>query len=87
MEGLHHDTIVDGEEGDSSANEQVTPEAKEQVGDIRSEDFSEKQINRSLTPEERVNLYEQMVRIRRFEERSLRSYQQGHIGGFLHLYH
>ena len=27
-----------------------------------------------------------MVRIRRFEERSLRSYQQGHIGGFLHLY-
>ena len=27
-----------------------------------------------------------MVRIRRFEERSLRAYQQGHIGGFLHLY-
>ncbi|MBN2068617.1 MAG: pyruvate dehydrogenase (acetyl-transferring) E1 component subunit alpha [Opitutales bacterium] len=27
-----------------------------------------------------------MVRIRRFEERSLRAYQQGKIGGFLHLY-
>ena len=27
-----------------------------------------------------------MVRIRRFEERSLRAYQKGHIGGFLHLY-
>ena len=27
-----------------------------------------------------------MLRIRRFEERSLRAYQQGHIGGFLHLY-
>ena len=27
-----------------------------------------------------------MVRIRRFEERSLRAYQQGNIGGFLHLY-
>ena len=27
-----------------------------------------------------------MIRIRRFEERSLRAYQQGHIGGFLHLY-
>jgi len=26
------------------------------------------------------------VRIRRFEERSLRAYQQGKIGGFLHLY-
>ena len=27
-----------------------------------------------------------MVRIRRFEERCLRAYQQGRIGGFLHLY-
>jgi len=27
-----------------------------------------------------------MLRIRRFEERSLRAYQQGKIGGFLHLY-
>ncbi|MBA3849658.1 MAG: pyruvate dehydrogenase (acetyl-transferring) E1 component subunit alpha [Opitutus sp.] len=27
-----------------------------------------------------------MVRIRRFEERCLRAYQQGKIGGFLHLY-
>lgn len=86
MEGLHHDTIVDGEEDDSPAKEQNVPVEEERVGDVRSEDFSEKQINRSLTPEERVNLYEQMARIRRFEERSLRSYQQGHIGGFLHLY-
>jgi len=86
MEGLHHDTIVDGEEDDSPAKKQDSPVEEEQVGDFRFEDFSERQINRSLTPEERVNLYEQMARIRRFEERSLRSYQQGHIGGFLHLY-
>ena len=49
------------------------------------EDFSNKPINRDLRGRQ-SSLYEQMVRIRRFEERSLRAYQQGHIGGFLHLY-
>jgi pyruvate dehydrogenase E1 component alpha subunit len=39
-----------------------------------------------LTAAERLGLYRLMVRIRRFEERSLRAYQQGKIGGFLHLY-
>lgn len=35
---------------------------------------------------EYINLYEQMVVIRRLEERSAELYQQGKIGGFLHLY-
>ncbi|MCH8540896.1 MAG: pyruvate dehydrogenase (acetyl-transferring) E1 component subunit alpha [Opitutales bacterium] len=44
-------------------------------------------INASLSPEEKRELYRTMVRIRRFEERSLKSYtQEGKIGGFLHLY-
>jgi len=43
-------------------------------------------INVRLTAAERLDLYRQMMRIRRFEERSLRAYQQGKIGGFLHLY-
>jgi pyruvate dehydrogenase E1 component alpha subunit len=43
-------------------------------------------VNARLTAAERLDLYRQMVRIRRFEERSLRAYQQGKIGGFLHLY-
>lgn len=43
-------------------------------------------VNRRLSAKERVALYRTMVRIRRFEERSLRSYQGGHIGGFLHVY-
>jgi pyruvate dehydrogenase E1 component alpha subunit len=43
-------------------------------------------VNARLTQEQRVELYRQMMRIRRFEERCLRSYQQGRIGGFLHLY-
>ncbi len=43
-------------------------------------------INAQLTKEQRIELYRQMVRIRRFEERSLRAYQAKKIGGFLHLY-
>nr|WP_246462509.1 pyruvate dehydrogenase (acetyl-transferring) E1 component subunit alpha [Pelagicoccus albus] len=43
-------------------------------------------INKDLSKEEQIGFYRDMVRIRRFEERSLRVYQQGKIGGFLHLY-
>ncbi|MEX2044731.1 MAG: pyruvate dehydrogenase (acetyl-transferring) E1 component subunit alpha [Opitutus sp.] len=43
-------------------------------------------INARLSRDERIALYRQMVRIRRFEERSLRAYQSKKIGGFLHLY-
>ena len=43
-------------------------------------------INRKLAPEQRIQLFRDMMRIRRFEERTLRVYQQGKIGGFLHLY-
>ncbi len=43
-------------------------------------------VNAQLTREDRLGLYRTMVRIRRFEERCLRAYQQGRIGGFLHLY-
>ncbi|MES1167705.1 MAG: thiamine pyrophosphate-dependent enzyme, partial [Oleiharenicola lentus] len=43
-------------------------------------------MNAKLGHDELIDLYRDMVRIRRFEERCLRSYQQGKIGGFLHLY-
>ncbi len=43
-------------------------------------------MNSTLNPEEKIGLLRDMLRIRRFEERCLRSYQQGKIGGFLHLY-
>ncbi len=43
-------------------------------------------VNQGLGAEEKVRLYRQMVRIRHFEQRSIRVYQQGKIGGFLHLY-
>lgn len=43
-------------------------------------------INLSLKPEEKIDLYRTMVRIRKFEQRSLAAYQSGKVGGFLHLY-
>jgi len=43
-------------------------------------------VNASLSAEDKIRFFTQMLRIRRFEERSLRVYQQGKIGGFLHLY-
>lgn len=43
-------------------------------------------VNKVLKPSQKIDLYRLMMRIRRFEERSLRAYQAGKIGGFLHLY-
>jgi pyruvate dehydrogenase E1 component alpha subunit len=53
---------------------------------VTNADPSRAPINERLLPEERIGLYRLMVRIRRFEERSLRAYQAKKIGGFLHLY-
>jgi pyruvate dehydrogenase E1 component alpha subunit len=39
-----------------------------------------------MEKEEYLDLYHQMVLIRRMEERAAQLYQQGKIGGFLHLY-
>src|SRR5215212_9721387 len=40
----------------------------------------------SLSPEQLLELYRQMVLIRRFEEKSAEAYVAGKIGGFCHLY-
>ncbi|MEL0098770.1 MAG: thiamine pyrophosphate-dependent enzyme, partial [Opitutae bacterium] len=80
MEGIYHDADLK----DLPVSEKkpvVDSPSIENTGD-----FSSLPINLQLDAEEKVRLYSQMLRIRRFEERSLRAYQQGHIGGFLHLY-
>ncbi len=48
--------------------------------------YASDEINTRLTPDEKIDFYRQMLRIRHFEDRSLHSYQQGKIAGFLHLY-
>jgi len=49
-------------------------------------DFAGSPINQALTPERKIELYSQMVRIRQFESTALKYYQGGKMGGFLHLY-
>lgn len=48
-----------------------------------SEDFLLDPVNRTLTAEDRLHFYQQMMRIRAFEEVALGHYQAGHMGGFL----
>jgi pyruvate dehydrogenase E1 component alpha subunit len=43
-------------------------------------------INSQLTKEEKIRFLREMFRIRRFEQTSLKYYNLGKMGGFLHLY-
>ena len=61
-----------------------TPEEHDVAASLR--EYAKKGINEGIDNKTRLDYYREMVRIRRFEERSLRAYQQGNIGGFLHLY-
>ena len=50
-------------------------------------DFANSPINRDLTSEQKTGFLELMMRIRRFEQASLKEYsKKGAMGGFLHLY-
>ncbi len=49
-------------------------------------DFVQSPINQALTPQRKIELYTQMVRIRRFEQAALKYYNGGKMAGFLHLY-
>lgn len=49
-------------------------------------DFSQSKINADLTKDEKIDLFREMVRIRRFEQAALKYYVKDEIGGFLHLY-
>lgn len=61
----------------------VPPHSEAAEHDVR---YAKNPVNSDLAPEKKLKLYTDMVRIRAFEDRSLRVYQQGKIGGFLHLY-
>ncbi len=70
-----------------SKNTESTMEAERKTrGARKSARKKASGINSSLSRDDKVRLYRDMVRIRRFEERSLHAYQQGRVGGFLHLY-
>jgi pyruvate dehydrogenase E1 component alpha subunit len=43
-------------------------------------------INAAMSAEQKIEIYRQICRIRRFEQIALKHYQGGKMGGFLHLY-
>jgi len=49
-------------------------------------DYARAEINASLKPKQKIGFLREMIRIRRFEQTSLKYYNQGAMGGFLHLY-
>jgi pyruvate dehydrogenase E1 component alpha subunit len=53
---------------------------------VNTTDFAKVPINAKLSKERKAKLLTEMVRIRRFETESLRQYNKGKVGGFLHLY-
>jgi pyruvate dehydrogenase E1 component alpha subunit len=55
-----------------------------QIGDLLA--HASAPINQALEAETKIKLFRDMVRIRKFEQAALQSYQKGKMGGFLHLY-
>jgi pyruvate dehydrogenase E1 component alpha subunit len=53
---------------------------------LQSPGESRSTINDQLTKEDKIRLLRDMYRIRRFEQTSLKYYNLGRMGGFLHLY-
>ncbi|MEY2600091.1 MAG: pyruvate dehydrogenase (acetyl-transferring) component subunit alpha [Verrucomicrobiota bacterium] len=49
-------------------------------------EFASAPINANLQPADKIRLLREMLRVRRFEQASLKHYQAGKMGGFLHLY-
>ena len=48
--------------------------------------YADAAINKQLTDDDKVRLLRELYRIRRFEQTSLKYYNLGKMGGFLHLY-
>jgi pyruvate dehydrogenase E1 component alpha subunit len=68
------------------SNKSTATTEKKAESAVPSSNIHQAPINAKLTRDEKIELFRKMVRIRRFEERSLRAYQAKKIGGFLHLY-
>ncbi|GEM_PF-106374 len=79
-------SIVSPKSKTKSKKSSASEEPEDFQEDIDLKAFQDHRVNKRLTAEEKLDLYTLMVRIRRFEERAVRGYQQGKIGGFLHDY-
>ncbi len=64
----------------------MTSQLKKLPSTCDASDFASAPINAALTPAQKIAALRDMLRIRRFEQQSLKFYQQEKMGGFLHLY-
>ena len=55
-------------------------------GASETPDWSADRFNASLKPAEKIGFLREMLRIRRFEQQAIKHYNNGSMGGFLHLY-
>ena len=51
-----------------------------------ADSYADAAINSQLTKEDKIRFLREMFSIRRFEQTSLKYYNLGKMGGFLHLY-
>lgn len=49
-------------------------------------EYASAPVNKKMTKKAKVNCLNELIRIRKFEQAALQSYQKGKMGGFLHLY-
>lgn len=54
--------------------------------EISPVDYAKAGVNAKLTPEDKIRFLREMIRIRSFERIALKNYNDGKMGGFLHLY-
>lgn len=54
--------------------------------EVSAVDYARAPVNAALKPEQKIHFLREMFRIRRFEQAALKYYNQGLMGGFLHLY-
>ncbi len=48
--------------------------------------YADAPVNKAMSKSDKIRAFVDMVRIRKFEQAALQSYQKGKMGGFLHLY-
>src|SRR5215217_3647755 len=76
------------EEQSSTGVIDAPPDLNHKELDRERDEVKERQKERlsKLKPDQLIELYRQMLLIRRFEEKAAESYSAGKIGGFCHLY-
>jgi pyruvate dehydrogenase E1 component alpha subunit len=78
--------VAGGEKGRTGVMETESPEGLMLPEDLQSVKEEQKTRLEDIDEKTLIDLYHQMVLVRRFEEKAAEAYSMGKIGGFCHLY-